>query len=285
MLIALSEPPQGQYLNSHAVSAPILLQIKCGNIRSSKFSDAAMIVALRQEIFVGNVTKREVGPIAAYCNVDWSMDPATDATWTYRIIAHAARVTNFSYGCGSKNISEWDRLWQYIHDWEHHKPESFSPIYYSYKRDLWNFTAGNHNGNTSSPTEDQGSILPVIFYTYDCPIGGQQYLQLCRILLLAHDPRVPTLGIGRFQYLEHQEEEMRGAVRIICGISQSNPEHMPARITAGLAIALCGELFNDPAETKVLLQLVSEAELHLGWPGLKVSYWLRSFWNLHYYIL
>lgn len=279
------EPQEGHYLDSHAVSAPILLQIKWGNIRSSGFSDAAMIVALRQEIFVGNMTKRAVEPIAAYCNIDRSMDPATDAMWTYRIIAHAARVTNFAYGNGPKNVLEWDQLWQYIYDWEHHKPDSFLPVYYSYNRDLWTFTAGNQDGNTSSSMEAQGSVLPVVYYTYDCPIGGQQYLQLCRILLLAHDPRMPTLGMGRAHYLERQEEEMRGAVRIICGISQSNPEHMPARLTAGLAIALCGELFNDPAETKLLLRLVSEAELHLGWPCLKVSYRLRTFWNLHDYIL
>lgn len=247
-----------------------------------------MIVALRQEIFVGNMTKRAVEPISAYCNIDRSMNPATDAMWTYRIIAHAARVTNFAYGSGPKDILEWDQLWQYVHDWEHHKPSSFLPIHYSYKRDLWTFTTvGYQDSNTGSRMEEenQGDAFPVIYYTYDCPIGGQQYLQLCRILLLAYNPRMPTLGIGRAQYLEQQEEEIRGAARIICGISQSNPEYMPARLTAGLAIALCGELFTDPTETTALLRLVSEAELHLGWPGLKVSHQLRTFWNLHDYVL
>ncbi|KAL7940587.1 hypothetical protein V8C42DRAFT_224152 [Trichoderma barbatum] len=267
-------------LRIHAVSASILLQIQHGNVRPSSFSDAAMVVALRQEIFVANMTERAVEPIATYFNSNWSLEPATDATWTHRIIVHAALVTNFAYGSDTKDVSQWDRLWQYVHNWEQRKPNSFLPMYYAYKKELWTFKPGGQKisiGGRGSTT----CILPTIHYTYDCPIAGQQYLQLCRILLLAHDPRMPFLGMGRAQYLRNREEETRDAVRIICGISISNTEYMPARLTAGLSVAMCGELFTDPAETKELLRIVSDAELHLGWPSLKVSNRLRAFWGLH----
>lgn len=240
-----------------------------------------MIVALRQEIVIGNMVKRAVEPSLASCNANWSLAPADDATWTYRMIAHAARVTTFAYGDGPKDKLEWDRLWQYVLDWEQRKPDSFQPIHYSHRTQLWTFRLRPENpGDAPSASANRDSLLPVIYYTYDCPIAGQQYLQLSRILLLAHDPRLPSLGMGRAQYLQKQEEEMRNAVRVICGIAMSNPEYMPAKLTAGLAIALGGELFDDPEETRELMHLVAEAELHVGWPCLKVSHRLRAFWGL-----
>ncbi|OJJ94713.1 hypothetical protein ASPACDRAFT_64991 [Aspergillus aculeatus ATCC 16872] len=259
LLEEMSEPTEEQVFTSHAVSTSILLQIKGGNVQPSGFSDAAMIVALRQEIFIGNM----------------------DATWTYRMIAHAARVTTFVYGNGPKDKLEWDRLWQYVLDWEQHKPDAFQPIHYSHRTQLWTFRFRPETPEDApSASADRDSILPVIYYTSDCPIAGQQYLQLSRILLLAHDPRLPSLGMGRARYLQKQEEEMRNAVRIICGIAMSDAEYMPARLTAGLAIAVGGELFDDPEETRELMHLVAEAELHVGWPCLKVSHRLRAFWGL-----
>ncbi|RAH70056.1 Zn(II)2Cys6 transcription factor [Aspergillus aculeatinus CBS 121060] len=281
LLEEMSEPTEEQVFTSHAVSTPILLQIKGGNVRPSGFSDAAMIVALRQEIVIGNMVKRAVEPSLASCNANWSLAPADDATWTYRMIAHAARVTTFAYGNGPKAKLEWDRLWQYVLDWEQRKPDSFQPIHYSHRTQLWTFRLRPENpGDAPSASANGDSLLPVIYYTYDCPIAGQQYLQLSRILLLAHDPRLPSLGMGRAQYLQKQEEEMRNAVRVICGIAMSNPEYMPAKLTAGLAIALGGELFDDPEETRELMHLVAEAELHVGWPCLRVSHRLRAFWGL-----
>lgn len=273
-----SEPEEGQSVSTHAVSVPVLMQIKQGNVRCSGLSDAAMMVALRQENFVANMTRRVVEPIADYCNVDRSLEPASDAMWTYRIVAHTARVTSFVYGPGGKDMLQWDGLWKYLQDWERRKPTSFRPMYHAYNTS-WS-VLDDYRKVDDEQAQPSRSRLPIICYTYDCPIAGQQYLQLCRVLLLAHNPRTPVLGMGRAGFLEKQDEEIREAVRIICGISKSNPEYMPARLTAGLAIAMCGELFGDPGETTELLQIVSEAELHLGWPCLQVSYKLQTFWNL-----
>ncbi|POR35324.1 Uncharacterized protein TPAR_04457 [Tolypocladium paradoxum] len=276
LLNEMTEPAEGEFISTHAVSAPVLLQIKQGNIQSSSFSDVAMMVALRQEIFVANMTKREVGPIADHCNVDASLEPAPDVMWTSRIIAHTARVTNFVYGHGAKYAAQWDQLWQYLCDWDRHKPDSFRPIYYAHRAT----SSSGCRGTDKHRYGSAGSYLHRICYAYDCPIAAQQYMQLCRILLLAHDPRTPVLGLGRAEFQRHRDEEIREAVRILCSISVSNPEYMPATCTAGLAIAMCGELFTEPGETTELLRIVSEAELHLGWPSLKVSYKLQSFWGL-----
>lgn len=211
--------------------------------------------------------------IWSHCNVDDSLEPACDAVWTFRIIGHAARVTNFVYGEVRKDTERWDELWQYLLDWDRLKPVSFRALFCS------------RGGEFSQPTKDHQESrkesnggLPKIYYAYDCPVGAQQYLQLCRVLLLAHDPRAPVLKLGRTDFLRQQEEKIRDAVRIICGIAISNPEYRPATSTASLSIAMCGELFSDPTETKQLLEIISRNEAHLGWPCLLMGRRLQEFW-------
>lgn len=228
-----------------------------------------MLVALRQEIFVANMTKRPIERIADHCNIDSQLTPASDAIWTYRIIVQTARVTSFVHGSEPINAQDWDEHWQYLDEWAQSIPDTLLPIF-----DERHTLGGN-------PTNCSGSrTFPRIIFTYDCPIAAHQYLELCRILLLACDPRIPLLGFGSVERRRQREEQMRTAVRTICGIAASNPDTVPARITAGLAVALCGELFTDAQETSLLLDVISEAEAHLGWPCLKVSHRLREIWGL-----
>ncbi|KAI1856705.1 uncharacterized protein JN550_013699 [Neoarthrinium moseri] len=268
----------------HAVSAPVILRIKQGNIETSSFSHAAIIVALRQEIFVANMTMRPiVEGIMDYCNNDCNVatgsKPNSEAIWTHRIIVHAARVTNYTYTKKPKDVAEWDRLHQYLHEWNTSKPASFEPINHVFDKNFRLRVDEDQWG--AGVTESSGHALPLIYYSHDCPVAAQQYLQLCRILLLSHDPRAPPrLGLGRACLIQAQENEIRNSVRIICGIAQSNPEYMPARLTVGMVIAMCGELFSDSTETTQLLRMVTEAEMHLGWPCLKVRDRLKSFWDL-----
>lgn len=233
-----------------------------------------MIVALRQEIFLANMTRRPVEPVAAHCGIDMSLKPVSDTMWAYRMMAHTARITSFIYGDGSKDISEWHQLWQYIKDWNNRKPESFKPIYHGRS------TLPANHPVSSSPDSATESQLPRIYFTYDCPLAGLQYMQLSKILLLAHDPHRPFLGPGRDTYHRSQEEEIREAVRIICGAALANPEYEPARLTAGMAVAMCGELFSDPRETPELYRIVSEAETHMMWPSLMIAKRLKVFWEL-----
>lgn len=56
---------------------------------------------------------------------------------------------------------------------------------------------------------------------------------------------------------------------------------MPAKLTANLAIAVCGELFTEAGGITELLRIVSQAEVHLGLPGLKASNKFPCFCGLH----
>lgn len=235
-----------------------------------------MIVVLRQEIFVSNMTKRAVESVGDLCTITDTLTPASDSMWAYRSMVHAARVTSFVYGAETTNKTEWDRLWQYTQAWEQARPDSFKPVYYY---DPISSPAASDDSSCNS-SRVPGSLLPKIIFTYDCPLAGFQYSQLCRILLLAFNPRRQILGLGSRALLLRQDEEIRQAVRSVCGAAVSNPEYMPAKITAGLCIAMCGEMFNNPDETRELLRISSEVEMHMMWPMFKVSQSLREFWHL-----
>ncbi|KAE8140013.1 hypothetical protein BDV38DRAFT_269417 [Aspergillus pseudotamarii] len=258
----MTEPSPREIVDSHTLSAHILVRIKEGNICTSSFTDAALIVVLRQEIFVANLTQRPVGSFTDHCNIDTSLGPASEAMWTYRIIAHAAKITDFAYGdVMFRTKDRWNDLMQYVQDWEDSRPSSFIPIY-------------------SEAENPPSSCFPKIWYCNDCHVAARLYLELCRILLLASDPDASALRIGRFRRMQDNDDRIRVCVRVICGVALTNPEFHTTRSTAGLAIGLCGELFHDPRETKVLLDLLSAAEFHLGWPCLKLKEDLRRFWRL-----
>ncbi|GAB1191023.1 hypothetical protein APSETT444_000192 [Aspergillus pseudonomiae] len=258
----MTEPSPREVVDSHTLSAHILVRIKEGNICTSSFTDAALIVVLRQEIFVANLTQRPVGSFTDHCNIDTSLGPTSESMWTYRIIAHAAKITDFVYGdVIFRTKDRWNDLMQYVQGWEDSRPNSFMPIY----------------SETKNPPS---SCFPKIWYCNDCHVAARLYLELCRILLLASDPDATALRIGRLRRMQDNDDKIRECVRVICGVALTNPEFHTTRSIAGLAIGLCGELFHDPRETKVLLDLLSAAELHLGWPCLKLKEDLRRFWRL-----
>ncbi|QMW42327.1 hypothetical protein G4B11_005651, partial [Aspergillus flavus] len=258
----MTEPSPREIVDSHTLSAHILVRIKEGNIYTSSFTDAALIVVLRQEIFVANLTQRPVGSFTDHCNIDTSLGPTSEAMWTYRIIAHAAKITDFVYGdVMFRTKDRWNDLMRYVQDWEDSRPNAFMPIY-------------------SEAENPPSSCFPKIWYCNDCHVAARLYSELCRILLLASDPDASALRIGRFCRMQDNDDKIRECVRVICGVALTNPEFHTTRSTAGLAIGLCGELFHDPRETKVLLGLLSAAEFHLGWPCLKLKEDLRRFWGL-----
>lgn len=252
--------------------------MKSRNHQSPDLVNAAMAVAMRQELYIANITQRPMEIAGHHCGVDESLEPAPDFMWALRITSHTVRVTNYVYGRDPRSAEQWEQLWQYLDDWERSKPASFNPL--------------NRVGTGSCPQEISSDssirgikvaagMFPETYYMSDPPIAARQYLEICKILLLAHDPRVSTLGLGRTASLIAREETIRESVRLIVGISLSNPEYTAAKILAGLSVGMTGELFTEPDEISQLLSIVSQAEMHIGWPGLRVSQRLKDFWAVN----
>ncbi|OGM49456.1 hypothetical protein ABOM_001642, partial [Aspergillus bombycis] len=261
VLIAMEEPPEAG-ICTHTLSAQLLLRIREGHVSHSSFADAAFIVILRQEIYVANVTQRPVGNFVDHCNIDTGLGPTSERMWALRAMAHAAKATDLAYGDDAPSSrSQWSTLMEYIEDWERLCPESFRPVYYQ------------DRVSASNP-------FPHMWYAHDYHAAARQHIELARVLLLASNSQSCFARMRQTRMGCSNDERIRDSVRVICGVSMSNPEFVPAGIAAGLVIAVIGELFDDPTETKILLDLLSDAEAHLGWPSLKVKEHLQGLWRL-----
>lgn len=122
--------------------------------------------------------------------------------------------------------------------------------------------------------------FPRLLFCSDYHVAACQYIELSRILLMASDPTAHQICIGRLRQGRNHDEAIRESVRLICGVALSNRQYMPTRSTAGLVISMRGGLFYDMSETKVLLELLTDAESHLGWPCLKLKDELQRLWRI-----
>ncbi|KAF9888545.1 hypothetical protein FE257_008476 [Aspergillus nanangensis] len=260
----MTETPEESVRTHHMLSAQLLLRITEGHVFRSSFTDAAFLVVLRSEIYVANLTQRPIGNLADHCNIDTSLEPTSECMWALRAIAHVAKATNLAYGGDSVKTTpnhHWESLMQYIVDWERLCPESFRPIY-------------------SQKQISSTNPFPQLYYANDYHVAARQHIELAKVLLLASNPQSCLLRMQQRRIGRSNDDRIRDSVRVICGVAMSNPEFTQALVGAGLVIAVCGELFDDPVETKLLFQLLSDAEAHIGWPCLKAKEHLRGLWRV-----
>ncbi|KAI8226503.1 hypothetical protein K4K54_003729 [Colletotrichum sp. SAR 10_86] len=78
--------------------------------------------------------------------------------------------------------------------------------------------------------QDPGLFLPEEQYITDAAVTGLQHYHLSRMLLIAHNPKVPRLGTA-FRVME---EELKQTVRVICGLAVANERTAPAHVRAQL---------------------------------------------------
>jgi hypothetical protein len=114
----------------HILGTHILVRAREDLISASSLRAAALLVCLRQEIFLSFMTRVPVQPITEFCQIDRSLDPAPDSMWALRMIAHTTDVLNFCYGEEPRTLASWKILDRYAETWLSAKPPSFNPIRY-----------------------------------------------------------------------------------------------------------------------------------------------------------
>lgn len=168
---------------------------------------AAFWVGLRQEIYVAFVNQRSIIPALEHCNIDRSFEAATDDIWACRMVVLAADIIRYCFGEHDHPQSTYTFLADCAAQWFNSKPASFLPVYEQ--------PPGEHN------------VFPELLYVADDVVTGLQHYYLAKILLVAHNPRIPRLGPQRAAALKAADAEILHYVRILCGICMSNPSSPP----------------------------------------------------------
>ncbi|KAM0545315.1 hypothetical protein ACHAPJ_011387 [Fusarium lateritium] len=255
----MTVPEPDQQLYGHTLGVNIFTMSQDPLYSNHSLCRASLLIAIRQEIFISFNTRKPPQPLAQRCGIVKSIDPADDYTWAWRIIIHTEAVLSSVYGETTQSIEEWDELSRYLDDWERYRPPSFNPVWSS---------------------EGSDRFFPEVIFANDFHVAGQQYADICRILLVAHDPRILSLGLDRLEFSRSLDVKIRQLVRNLCGIATSNTKHQPALFTAGMAVAACGDWFTSREEQEQLIEVVRAAEAHMGWAFLKQQERLCELWGL-----
>ncbi len=156
-LLNLIEPVDEPDLSAHVLGSHILMsareraRVYCDTMTSPSLRSATLNVELRQEIHIGFLTNRPPpASLIRYCNIDRSLDPASDWIWAWRVIAHAADILAYCNGESPKTTPMWRELWDSLDTWQRHLPPSFLPIL------------------EESACPENGKYLPDIWFANDC---------------------------------------------------------------------------------------------------------------------
>ena len=193
---------QSQLLGLHALIAAQERATVAGGLRQ-----AAFWVGLRQEIYVAFCNQRSIIPALEHCNIDRSLESAPDHVWSCRMVVLCADAIRYCFGDGDPSTATYNWLAESVTHWHNCKPASFTPIYYK---------EANHD-----------NIFPDIWFLHDDILIGLAHYHIAQILLSAHNPKLPRLGPSRATALRVMDEEIKDHVRILCGMSMSNPDTAP----------------------------------------------------------
>jgi len=87
------------------------------------------------------------------------------------------------------------------------KPPSFSPMFFR--------------------EASEETVFPEVWLLNGFVTAGLQYYYLTKILLTAHNPRMPRLGPGQKTASRTMDEELKSAVVNLCGLAESNTQAPP----------------------------------------------------------
>jgi hypothetical protein len=168
---------------------------------------AAFWVGLRQEIYMAFVNQQSIIPALEHCNIDRSFEAATDDVWAQRMVVLAADIILYCFGDHDHLQSTYNFLSDCTTQWHNSKPTSFTPVY-------------------EQPSSED-NVFPELHYMADDVVVGTQHYYLAKILLIAHNPKIPRLGPLRTAAIKAADEEIMDYVRILCGICCFNTNSAP----------------------------------------------------------
>ncbi|CAD0029244.1 unnamed protein product, partial [Aureobasidium pullulans] len=142
---------------------------------------------------------------------DAELEPTHEGAWANRMVMHCVGVVNYCFSPQRQDItSEYDVLLQYCRAWASSLPSSYRPILH----------------------QDQGqdTPFPEIAFLSSAVVIGLQHHHLSSMLLCAHDPRIPRVGLARISASETVDDGLRNHARMVCGLAVSNGECRSALI-------------------------------------------------------
>ncbi|KAL2867132.1 uncharacterized protein BJX67DRAFT_104863 [Aspergillus lucknowensis] len=157
------------------------------------------------------------------------------------------------------SLERWYRLEAELDVWYNGLPESFRPCARIARPQIANQSGGQ---------ADDASSLSEIWYSVAMCSSAMQHYHMARILLHIHKP--PDSGSGanaitnRYNSYRSTETDIQFHSREIVGIAMACPAGA-VRINSLQPLFVSGQCLIDPGERRMVLRLLRDIELELGW--------------------
>lgn len=79
--------------------------------------------------------------------------------------------------------------------------------------------------------------------------------------------------------MQSVDQNVKKAVLRPCGIATTNRDISPALLTAFIAIAMCGDRFEDQLQQQALIGILAELEEEHAWPTRVTQAQLKRAWG------
>jgi hypothetical protein len=224
-------------------------------------SEACFWVGLRQEIYSAVTNHKPIQLSLNHFVVDRSTSRADDYMWANRAVVLCADVINCCFTGFEVSRHTWEDLMKYTTAWRKSIPPSCYPT-----RQV-----------PSRPKE--GVAFTEIKFPHGCHVIGHQHHLLGCILLAMFNPSIPRFGPGRKAAVRQMEVELMATLRDLCGIGVHNSATPPALFTASMGISICGDLFDDLADQKALLDVLILTETKHARPTSAIQTSLKRDWG------
>ncbi|KAJ5619300.1 arca-like protein [Penicillium lagena] len=232
--------PQGHLLGAQSLARA---QERLG--MDSGLRQAAYWACLRQEIYMSLRDRRPIRLDLQLFRKMQAVQPGDKYSLACSATLHCAEAILFAYGDGPRSLHH--DLLESIRRASDSVPQ---PFFY----------------------RDGGSDFPDIRYATEDQIIAAQFFSLARIVLDRNDPAHRIA-------MQTVREMARQRVRVMCGVGLSNPSSPAAILIACMAIALCGDCFDDHRDRERLCFLLEFTEDKRGWPTASIARTLTQVWN------
>ncbi|KAF2099935.1 hypothetical protein NA57DRAFT_75437 [Rhizodiscina lignyota] len=250
----------GSDKHEHLLGTQAIIAAQKHHIMSSGLREAAFWAALRQELYVSTTTHRPPRLRIEAAALDSTFANADDWDWSRWTIAHCCEVLDFAFGPQSNSTARFEEVMADNKRWNTAKPSTFDPYYQNNEVNLF-------------------EMFPDVRYQSAWHVMGVQYHLLAHLLLIIHNPNIPSVGPARRSALQKVDAAVRSDICRMSGIGYSNSHTPAAMIVACLGIALCGDRFPNRQDQEKLHDVQIYTEKTIGWPTSTIRAQLRETWE------
>lgn len=187
---------------SHRIGTRAFINLQTHNPLTTNLRSAAFWLGVRQEVYYAIANQKPSLLKFAHDERETTLEPTHDGAWANRMVMHCVGVVNYCFGASVD--TDYEALLEYCKTWASSLPSSYRPVMY-------------HDSG-------QASVFPEISFLSSAAVTGLQHYHLASMLLCAHDPRIPRVGLARISASQAVDNELRVHARMVCGLALGNGE-------------------------------------------------------------